>query len=59
MSIRIYFEVRGGHVHCRVFIGNAKNMTHAHVGELTLAVEEWDTFRDVMQSRVEFIEDQQ
>lgn len=56
MIIRIYYKKLGGHIHCRVFLGKAKNMTFNKSGELVLSEgEQWDTFRDILQSAVEFI----
>lgn len=54
MIIRIYHAKLGGHVHCRVFTGKAKNMTFAKVGTLVFSVEEWDQIRNQLHSAVEF-----
>ena len=55
MIIRMRPKKLGGHVHCDVFIGKAKNMTFAKSGDLVLREEEWDEFRNQLNSAVEFI----
>lgn len=57
MIIRLYFKKFGGHYHCRVFTGMAKNMTFAKSGDLVRDEREWDTVRTVLNSACEFIED--
>ncbi len=46
MSIRIYYEQRGWHIHCRVFTGKAKNQTHAKAGDLVFSADEWPDVHD-------------
>ena len=41
-SLRVYYKVLGGHVHCRVFSGKAPDLTHAKNGDLAFSVEEWN-----------------
>ena len=41
-SLRVYYKILGGHVHCRVFSGKAPDLTHAKNGDLALSVEEWN-----------------
>jgi len=40
-SLRVYYKILGGHVHCRVFSGKAPDLTHGKNGDLTFSVEEW------------------
>lgn len=39
--IRVRWEKRGGHVHCRLFTARAVNQTFANCGDLVFSVEEW------------------
>jgi hypothetical protein len=55
MIIRMRFKVLGGHVHLRVFTAPAKNMTFAKCGDLTVRLDEWDRWRDMLHSAVEFL----
>lgn len=56
MVIRIRYKQLGGHIHCRVFTAKAKNMTFQKHGELVFSVGlQWDMFRDMMHSAVEFV----
>ena len=55
MIIRIRYRLLGGHVHCRVFTGKAKNMTFAKVGDLIFSQDEWDDVRDQLHRTVEFV----
>lgn len=55
MIIRIYYRQLGGHVHCRVFTGVAKNMTFAKSGDLVFSEGEWDAVRNVLNSACEFV----
>lgn len=58
MILRIYYAQLGGHIHCRVFLGKAKNMTFQKLCDITLdAGPMWDDFRDMMNSSAEFIPD--
>ena len=41
--IRIYYEIAGGHVHMRVFVG-----TGSKSGNLVVTVKEWPTFKERM-----------
>lgn len=36
MIFRVRFDVRGGHVHCRVFSARWTNGTYAKLGDLTV-----------------------
>ena len=55
MIVRIRYKQLGGHVHCRMFVGQAPNMTFAKSGEFVLSAgREWDEFRDQYQSSMEF-----
>lgn len=46
LIIRIYWEKRGGHVHCRVFAGYATgDGTIGKAGDLVFRQEEFDDFR--------------
>lgn len=36
MIFRVRFDVRGGHVHCRVFSARAAHQTFAKLGDLTV-----------------------
>lgn len=40
-SIRLYYEKRGGHIHCRMFTGTATYVTHAKNGDLVFDENEW------------------
>jgi len=55
VKIRIYYQVRGGHTHMRVFVGmNGRNLGKA--GDLCMTNEEfvaWQTKQD----RLEFIDE--
>lgn len=55
MVIRIRYEVRGGHVHCRMFTAKARDLTFAKNGELVFSVEEWASVRAALSSAIEFI----
>ena len=57
MIIRMYYKKLGGHVHCRLFTGKAKNMTFAKVGDLVFSETEWDDVRNMLHSAVELIEE--
>ena len=60
MVIRICYKQLGGHIHCRVFSAKAKNMTFALHGVLVFSEgREWDTFRDIMQSAIEFLPEEE
>mgnify|MGYP005839754523 CR=1 FL=1 len=41
---RVRWDQKGGHVHCRVFSRRVGSYTFAKLGELVLAVEEFDSF---------------
>lgn len=56
MIIRIWYKKLGGHVHCSVFTGAAKNMTFAKAGDLTFSEAEWNMVRDMLHSSCEFID---
>ena len=55
MIIRMRYVIVGGHVHCRLFTAKARNMTFAKCGDLVFSLDEWDTLRNVLQSAVEFL----
>lgn len=56
MVIRIRYKELGGHIHCRVFVAKAKNMTFEKTGDLVFdAGEQWNTVRDMLHSAVEFL----
>jgi hypothetical protein len=42
MTIAMYGERRGDHVHCRIFMG--EDGTRAHVGTLIMRIGEWQIF---------------
>ena len=54
--IRIRWQKRGGHYHCRVFTSQNYNGTFAKNGELVFDEHEWPEVRDKL-SRCEFIEE--
>lgn len=39
--IRVRYEKRGGHVHCRLFTARAVNQTFANCGTLVFSEDEW------------------
>ena len=45
MVLRIYYQQRGGHVHCRVFSGPDGNRTLGKSGDLVFTAEEWPTVK--------------
>jgi hypothetical protein len=45
----------GGHYHCHLFSAKAKNMTFACLGNVVLAEEEWDMFRNLLHHAIEFV----
>lgn len=55
MHIRIYYQKLGGHIHCRVFTGKAKNSTHAKCGTLTFDEQEWSVVHDMLSSIAEVV----
>ena len=55
MIIRVRYRKLGGHYHCRVFTGIAKNMTFAKCGDLVFAEGEWDMIRKMLTSACEFL----
>ena len=42
---RLRWKKEGGHVHCRLFAGPARTLTHGRVGLWTMSEEEFDTLR--------------
>ena len=42
-SIRVYYKIIGGHVHCRVFSGPDIHLTHGKNGDLVFSVKEWES----------------
>lgn len=58
MIIRVYYKQLGGHIHCRVFTGKARNMTFANCGNLVFSEDEWDMVRNILNSAVEFIKEE-
>ena len=47
VRIRVRYDERGGHVHCRVFAGRAwtNDETLGKAGDLTFRADEWPTVR--------------
>ena len=41
MIIRLRYEKRGGHIHCRLFTAPAEEQTFAKCGELVFDEREW------------------
>lgn len=39
--LRLRYQVRGGHVHCRLFVAHPPGETFAKSGDLVFALEEW------------------
>ena len=58
MIFRVRFATRGGHIHCRLFVAEAQNMTFAKCGDFV--VNKGEEFRDLLEafSRAEFIPDE-
>jgi hypothetical protein len=42
---RLYYEVRGGHVHCRLFAGPREGAL-GKCGDLTMRIEEFERFKE-------------
>ena len=56
--IRIYYAVRGGHVHTRWFAGKNPRGAFGKCGELTFTTEEFEQLRVmVKQAQIDFIDD--
>jgi hypothetical protein len=49
MFMRIYHKAMGGHIHMRVFVGEAHDMTLGKAGDLCMRREEFDWWRDAVQ----------
>ncbi len=45
MHTRIRYKIMGGHVHCRVFVGESADLTHALAGDLCFRRPEWEAFK--------------
>lgn len=45
MHLRLRYKVAGGHVHCRLFVGKRKELTHGKAGDLVFDVDEWPEVR--------------
>jgi len=45
MNIRAYYEKQGGHIHIRIFIGPAPELTHALSGTLVIDSMQFDKFK--------------
>lgn len=58
MIIKWYYKKLGGHFHVRCFTGKAKNMTFASNGKLVFDEAEWNDIRNMLNSAVDFIEDE-
>jgi hypothetical protein len=54
--IRIRYQKRGGHYHCRLFTAQNYDGTFANCGELVFDEREWAEVRDKL-SRCEWIDD--
>ena len=52
MTIRVYYERRGGHVHMRVFVG-ANDSSMAKSGDLCMRLDEFEMFR-TMSPNIQF-----
>lgn len=55
MILRLTYKKMGGHYHCHLFSAKAKNMTFACLGNVVLAEEEWDMFRNLLHHAIEFV----
>lgn len=56
--IRIRWEKRGGHIHCRLFTAPARNQTFANCGNLCFDEREWPGVQtQLIAAGVEFLED--
>ena len=58
MIWRVRYEVRGDHIHCRLFCAAQKNRTFAFCGDFRIRAEEWADFQQAFQG-AEFIGDSQ
>jgi hypothetical protein len=56
VRLRLYYGVRGHHVHGRLFVA-ATGQTFAKAGELVFRLDEWEQVRTRL-SAVEFVEEE-
>jgi len=56
--LRVRHKRTGGHVAMRLFIGKEQDQTHACIGTLCVANDEWPFMRSLLHSRqVEFVDE--
>ena len=47
---RLRYKQAGGHVHCRLFAGPQRNLTHGKCGDVTMTDDEFADFRNLVES---------
>ena len=57
MHLRLYWIQEGGHIHCRLFSAERKELTHAKNGDLVFDEREWPQVRNAFSSIADLIED--
>lgn len=45
VSMRLYYQKLGGHIHCRLFTAPHPSHTHAKCGDLVFSEDEWTDVR--------------
>jgi hypothetical protein len=53
--IRIRYEQKGAHIHCRLFTAKGDGFTFAFCGGMVFSEEEWNDVRDMWNGTVEFV----
>lgn len=52
---RCRWEIKGGHVHCRLFAGRSRELTHGKCGDFVMQEDEFWDFVDLVKSSIEFV----
>lgn len=48
MHLRIRHGLYGGHIHVELFVGTARDVTHASAGHIALDIVQWTEFKQIL-----------